>query len=181
MVCDSKIANQARSYNSPESFDKLHSEINQSLLPEILEHIKLLIEIFRQAELVRKSLLKMTSPNLISVAADIQVRLESLIYCGFLSNTGWEQLHHYPRYLKALMLRYERAELNPQAERERSIVWNKWWTKYYQIKDSFEQKELIIEFRWLLEEFHVSLFAQQLGTKKSVSEKRLSAMLEKLI
>ena len=133
---------------------------------------------------MRKKLIKLTSPSLINVAANIQTRLETLMYCGFLSATGWQQLHQYPRYLKALALRYDRAELNPKAERERSVIWEKWWDKYSHVAEravgDSEQTEALKEFRWLLEEFHVSLFAQQLGTKKSVSEKRLSHMLDQL-
>ncbi|MFT5451061.1 MAG: ATP-dependent helicase HrpA [Enterobacterales bacterium] len=178
LVCDSHIANEACSYNSEEAFNSLSQQINQSLLPDIIEHNKLLMEIFRQAEVVRKVIVKISSPALLSVAATIQERLESLMYTGFLSDVGWEQLHQYPRYLKALVIRFERAELNPQSERERSVVWDKWWVKYNQIAkvisgDVIQNAATLFESRWLLEEFHVSLFAQQLGTKKSVSEKRL--------
>jgi len=180
LICDIKIADQALSCSSTVLFEKLHSRIRQDLLPDIIEHIKLLVEIFRQAEIVRRNLLHLPSNSLIEVASIIQSRLETLMYTGFISNTGWEQLHHYPRYLKALAIRFERAELNPQAERERTEVWDKWWHKYSQISADYEILSAKKDFRWLLEEFHVSLFAQQLGTKRSVSEKRLSVALEQL-
>ncbi len=184
LVCNSIIDNKACTFNTEEAFEQLNSTINQLLLPDIVEYTNLLTEIFRQAEVVRKTLLKVSSPALLNVATVIQSRLETLMYIGFLSKTGWEQLHQYPRYLKALALRFERADLNPQAERERSLLWSKWWDKYLLIEDklyrSTEQAETLKELRWLLEEFHVSLFAQQLGTKKSVSEKRLRAIFEQL-
>ncbi|MFT5520370.1 MAG: ATP-dependent helicase HrpA [Enterobacterales bacterium] len=178
LVCDSHIANEACSYNSEAAFNALSQQVNQALLPDIIEHNKLLIAIFRQAEVVRKVIAKISSAALLSVAATIQERLETLMYTGFLSDVGWEQLHQYPRYLKALVIRFERAELNPQSERERSVIWDKWWAKYNRLAkvtsgDIIQNAETTFESRWLLEEFHVSLFAQQLGTKKSVSEKRL--------
>ena len=112
----------------------------------------------------------------------LQERLSDLLYRGFLSETGWQQLHHYPRYLKSIYFRYERAELNPQAEHERSLTWDKWWDNYQRLAEKnyteATQAENLRKFRWLLEEFHVSLFAQQLGTKQSVSEKRLNILLE---
>ena len=132
--------------------------------------------------MVRKAISKISSPALLSVAATIQERLQTLMYIGFLSDVGWEQLHQYPRYLKALVIRFERADLNPQQERERSVVWDKWWSKFIgfaekKSADPVRNAAAIFESRWLLEEFHVSLFAQQLGTKKSVSEKKLEQCL----
>ena len=178
LVCESHIARDACSYNSEQAFNSLTQQVSQSLLPDIVEHNKLLIEIFRQAEVVRKTISKISSAALLSVATTIQERLETLMYTGFLSDVGWEQLHQYPRYLKALVIRFERADLNPQLERERSVIWDKWWLKYNHLAGSkpgsrIHDANAIFESRWLLEEFHVSLFAQQLGTKKSVSEKRL--------
>ncbi|PCJ48112.1 MAG: ATP-dependent RNA helicase HrpA [Gammaproteobacteria bacterium] len=178
LICENEIGDKACDYNSEKAFENLTNKISQTLLPEIVENTNLLIEIFRQAEKVRKAISKISSPSLISLATIIQERLESLMYTGFLSNVGWEQLHHYPRYLKALAIRFERADLNPQQERERSVIWNNWWQKYHGLTQAksgtkVKSKESITEIRWLLEEFHVSLFAQQLGTKKSVSEKRL--------
>lgn len=182
LVSNVKIDNRACKLNNIEMYEALKQELLSSLLPEIVEHSNLLLEIFRQAESVRKTLKKLPSPALIELAGKIQHRMESLLYCGFLSNTGWERLHHFPRYLKALAQRFERAELNPQAERERALIWEKWWHKYSDIADThsgdFSQQQKLLEFRWLLEEFHVSLFAQSLGTKKSVSEKKLSSMLQ---
>lgn len=182
LVCDGKIPSHACDINTPELFEQLNQEIAQSLLPDILEHINLLLEIFRQAEQVRKKIAKISSPMMMKVASQLQDRLSDLLYSGFLSETGWQQLHHYPRYLKSIYFRYERAELNPQAEHERSLTWDTWWDNYQRLAEKnytdATQAENLNKFRWLLEEFHVSLFAQQLGTKQSVSEKRLNKLLE---
>jgi len=186
LISDIKISNDACRINSPELFEELNGNITQALLPEILEHINLLLEIFRQAETVRKNLSKLSSATMMKVATNLQNRMATLMYTGFLSETGWQLLHHYPRYLKSLVIRFERAELNPQAEHERSITWDKWWDKYTQVVNGRNimdkgQTESLMEFRWLMEEFHVSLFAQQLGTKKSVSEKRLNIALDDIL
>ncbi len=183
LICETTIANNVCRINSATLFEKLDQEITRSLLPEILEHINLLLAIFQQAETVRKNLSRLSSPAMMKVAAIVQERMTTIMYTGFLSETGWQLLHHYPRFLKSLSIRFERAELNPQAEHERSIIWDKWWNRYLQVTKeqctySQEQTVQLGEFRWLLEEFHVSLFAQQLGTKKSVSEKRLNIVLD---
>ncbi len=184
LVCDGVIPAQACDINSLDLFEQLNQRIAQTLLPDILEHINLLLEIFRQAEQVRKKIGKISSPVMMKVASQLQNRMSNLLYTGFISDTGWQQLHHYPRYLKSIFFRYERAELNPQAEHERSITWDKWWDNYQRlvVKGSTNATgaENLMKFRCLLEEFHVSLFAQQLGTKQSVSEKRLNKLLEPL-
>jgi len=188
LVCDTNITdrkNSVCSINSPEKFEKLNHEITQALLPEILEHMNLLLEIFRQAELLRKNLGRISSPAMMKVASSLQTRMSALMYTGFLSAAGWQFLHHYPRYLKSLIIRFERAGLNPQTEHERALIWDKWWNKYTdavnkETNASTGQSAQLREFRWLIEEFHVSLFAQQLGTKKTVSEKRLNTALDHL-
>jgi ATP-dependent helicase HrpA len=102
----------------------------------------------------------------------------------FLDSVEHEQLKHLPRYLKALALRAERAANNPTKDAERvRQVW-----PYQQALERLRAEPpkrpdaaaRVDEFRWLLEEFKVSVFAQELGTNTPVSSKRLDTFLESL-
>lgn len=88
-------------------------------------------------------------------------------------HTPFDRLHHLPRYLKAIQIRAERAVLNPSkdAEKAAQILPFQHWRERV---DPGKQEA----FRWLLEEFRVSLFAQELGTAESVSAARLNAFLD---
>ncbi|MGZ8186411.1 MAG: ATP-dependent RNA helicase HrpA [Methylobacter sp.] len=106
-------------------------------------------------------------------AKDINEQLDFLIYAGFIRNTPYLQLKAIPRYLKAIQYRLDNAIMNPQKIQEIS----RYWTRYWQEVEKKSKKDCVIPeqdpFRWALEEFRVSLFAQQLKTAYPVSAKRL--------
>jgi ATP-dependent helicase HrpA len=108
--------------------------------------------------------------------------LTSLLPPRFLERVDYDRLNHLPRYLKALLLRAERAALNPakSLERLRLLAPYRDALKALQAQPakSAAAQRLIEDFRWLVEEFKVSLFAQELGTAAPVSPKRLDQQLE---
>jgi len=107
----------------------------------------------------------------------LEADMQRLVPADFLAHTPHAQLQHLPRYLGAMKLRADRASISP----------------LYLTKDTEKAKPLAPflpggefartvppesreAFRWMLEEFRVSLFAQELGTAQPVSEKRLRAL-----
>jgi ATP-dependent helicase HrpA len=110
--------------------------------------------------------------------------LEELLPPNFLAQISFQRLDQLPRYLKALLLRIERAALNPPKEQERARQLAPYRDAAKRFKAtpprSIEGKRMAEDFRWLVEEFKVSLFAQELGTAVSVSAKRLDQQLEQL-
>ncbi len=109
------------------------------------------------------------------ISSDIDSQLGDLVYPGFLADLEPGRLSHYPRYLKGIEERLEQLQQNPNKDQQRMTQIQPWWNRYV---DALEKGALydehMDEFRWLLEEFRVSLFAQRLGTQGKVSEKRLS-------
>ena len=106
----------------------------------------------------------------------IRARLEELCYRGFIHVSGEAMLRQYPRYLKSVMIRLESAIQKPLQERQRSVIWDNYWHRYCQLTEQHKT----VSLRESMEEFHVMIFAQQLGTKKKVSEKRLPALFNEL-
>jgi len=99
--------------------------------------------------------------------------LQRLVPGDFLARTPHEQLPHLHRYLRAAQIRAERAAVNPAKDAEKAkqlAPFADWKTQV-----PAAQRET---FRWLLEEFRVSLFAQELGTAQPVSPQRLRAIGE---
>jgi ATP-dependent helicase HrpA len=94
--------------------------------------------------------------------------LQRLLPGDFLAKTPHAQLGHVPRYLKAMLLRADRADLHAAKDREKAerlFPFENW-----QKNVPATERE---EFRWMLEEYRVSIFAPELGTAQPVSEKRL--------
>ncbi|QXH50190.1 ATP-dependent RNA helicase HrpA [Pseudomonas fakonensis] len=109
---------------------------------------------------------------------DIKQQLANLVYPGFVRETPGTWLKELPRYLKAVELRLEKLGSQVQKDRVWSAELNNCWAQYKARADKHAQEgkrdEQLALYRWLLEEYRVSLFAQQLGTKVAVSDKRLS-------
>jgi len=108
--------------------------------------------------------------------------LARLVPSCFLERTAYDRLTHFPRYLKALLLRVERAALNPvkNQERLRQLAPYQDAVKKLEAQParSPAARREIESFRWMVEEYKVSLFAQELGTAQPVSPKRLDQQLE---
>ena len=109
---------------------------------------------------------------------DIKQQLANLVYPGFVRETPNAWFKELPRYLKAVELRLEKLGSQVQKDRVWSGELSNLWTQYKARADKHAQEgkrdEQLTLYRWLLEEYRVSLFAQQLGTKVPISDKRLS-------
>jgi ATP-dependent helicase HrpA len=110
--------------------------------------------------------------------------LESLLPRNFLETIPFPQLTHLPRYVKALATRMERAKLNPVKDKERAQQLEPYLAALKKLQANPPKaagaRQQLGEFRWMIEEFKVSLFAQELGTAVPVSPKRLDQQRERL-
>jgi ATP-dependent helicase HrpA len=111
---------------------------------------------------------------------EIEEQLAQLLPKNFLSATPWERLQHFPRYLKAIGLRLDKLRADPQRDARASAEFSPLW-QHWQREDLKQKKQgmtdpQLEQFRWLLEELRVSLYAQELRTPVPVSVKRLQKM-----
>ena len=106
----------------------------------------------------------------------LDVELVALISPDFLHATPYAQLAHFPRYLKAMKLRADRWRQNPAKDAERAAQLAPYVAAVAKLRDRAGADAL----RWLVEEFRVSLFAQELGTAEPVSAVKLDRALAAL-
>ncbi len=105
--------------------------------------------------------------------AGLERDLAALLPPDFLRTTPYVQLAHFPRYLKAMKLRAERWRQNPAKDAERAAQ----LAPYVAAAAKARDREGGEALRWLVEEFRVSLFAQELGTAEPVSAVKLDRAL----
>ncbi|MBF0673774.1 ATP-dependent RNA helicase HrpA [Pseudomonas sp.] len=109
---------------------------------------------------------------------DIKAQLGNLVYPGFVRDTPHEWLKEYPRYLKAIEQRLDKVGSQLQRDRvwsgELAGYWEQYQARLKKHQQEGKRDANLVLYRWMLEEYRVSLFAQQLGTKMAVSDKRLS-------
>lgn len=133
---------------------------------------------------IRRRLKKANDLAWAGVAGDIQQQLSLLFAPGFIIDTPWEHLQEYPRYLQAIEQRIDK--LRGHFQRDKQLLQGlqalteplvKEWVSN---ADAARRSEALLAYRWMLEEYRVSLFAQRLGTKQPVSEKRLKEQWRKV-
>ncbi|HWN39210.1 MAG TPA: ATP-dependent RNA helicase HrpA, partial [Gammaproteobacteria bacterium] len=118
-----------------------------------------------------------------SVRADVAAQLAALVGPRMLTDTPREWRQHLPRYLRAAEQHWDkrgqRNEPELAAEVRTAAARLEHWRATHPPGSPWPAN--VVEYRWLLEEFRVSLFAQQLGTVRSVSSKRLEQAWRKAI
>jgi ATP-dependent helicase HrpA len=141
--------------------------------------IRLVREILAlRAELRSRLAAGLTGPAAAEAAADLASQLDGLVHPGFLREVHAGRLQHYPRYLRAMLVRIERLaqgkgearqllELKPHLQRLADARARHW--------PGAEAERAVEDFRWMVEELRVSLFAQQLGTVGKTSGARLES------
>ena len=117
----------------------------------------------RQLLLLRQTIL--ASPKRY---AGMEHDVQRVLPPDFLARTPYAQVTHLQRYLKAIQVRAERAAISPAKDQEKArqlAPFSDWEKRVPADKRN--------AFRWMLEEFRVSLFAQELGTAQPASAQRL--------
>jgi ATP-dependent helicase HrpA len=111
--------------------------------------------------------------------ADMQSQLQSLVHKRFVAETEHAQLAHFPRYLKAMQVRMDKLRTDPARDTRLVAEWQQAAMPWQRaMKGGAQSDPKMQEFRWMLEELRVSLFAQELKTPMPVSVKRLQKVWE---
>ena len=109
--------------------------------------------------------------------ADMQAQIAALLPKDFLVAFAWERLAHFPRYLKAVSIRVDKLRNNPARDAQSMAEWKalaQAWERELAAKRRAGVADAALEdFRWMLEELRVGLYAQELKTPMPVSVKRL--------
>jgi ATP-dependent helicase HrpA len=128
-------------------------------------------------QLIAKRLKEPVALAQVESVADVREQLGRLIYPGFVSETPPQWFEHLPRFLQGIARRLEKIAADPGRDRSQLRIIRPLWEQYLERAEQHKKKNIadpaLTEYRWLLEEFRVSLFAQDLRTSVPVSEKRL--------
>ena len=108
-------------------------------------------------------------------------QIDRLMYPGFVAETGWHALEHLPRYVKAINARLDKLSGHIQRDSVNMVLVQDIEQDYRGARAAIAWTapvpEALTRVRWDLEELRVSLFAQELGTARTVSEKRVRKAL----
>ncbi len=148
------------------------------------ETCKLVSRILDEYQQARKLLSGSMPINLIPMISDMKQQLDRLVFRGFLQYTPWPHLQHFPRYLKAIIMRLEKigyaAGRDLQHMREMQSLYSQWQEKDQALRKAGRLDARVDELRWSFEELRVSLFAQELKTPAPISLKRIEKRWKEL-
>ncbi len=168
---------------SADEFERVFDAHRGDFIPVLEQADERLYQAMAGYQKVAKQLKGKINLALANSMADLKFQLQNLVYPGFLVNTPPQWLAEFGRYFEAALIRMEKMPREMGREREFLHTIEPLWSRYAVKRDEQKRQgvrdpELVL-YRWMLEEFRVSFFAQQLGTAMTVSVKRLDRQWEK--
>jgi len=166
-------------FRDQSTFDKLMisgQEVLMSKANDITRYVLQTMQLFHDC---KKAIKKMSNPALLEAYADINEHLSTLIYRHYFNDISVIHLQHFPRYLKAVLRRIEKLSSNTSNDRKNMLELKNYWNKYKSLESSNKLQDIegLMQLRWMIEEFRVSLFAQELKTAYPISAKRLDSYI----
>jgi len=179
----SRTAGEVSAVRDGHAFEQLCQQVRKSLGAECRLQANLVNELLPSHHRISELLQGGLAAQYPEAVADMQSQLDDLIYEGFLVELEKARLEHYPRYLAAMEERLKALPLNPHRDKQRMSAVEPWWSRYLEKlqEEGCVYDSALDEYRWLLEEYRVSLFAQKLGTALKTSPKRLAAAWQKVL
>ncbi|MBA2516128.1 MAG: ATP-dependent RNA helicase HrpA [Solirubrobacterales bacterium] len=159
-------------------FARLRGHVAGNLFDSTVDAVERVVVIFAAERAVRERLAGLTAASLLPVRSDVEEQLRRLVHPGFITAAGTGRLADLERYLRAADRRLERFPGAPAADLARMAEVHELEEAYRRRVEARPVADGLHEVFWMLEELRVSLFAQALGTRGSVSAKRIRRALE---
>jgi ATP-dependent helicase HrpA len=186
--CRAAVARQVIEQTAPggivrseADFARVRDAVSAVLVDQLFACVSLVARILTRSRDVERGIKSQNSLALLGPLNDIRTQLSGLLHPGFVSAAGVDRLAHFPRYLEGMLDRLKTLASEPGKDRARM-------TEYERMAKAFEDAggtipltrdapPALVEVRWLLEEYRVSVFAQRLGTAQPVSPQRIMKVL----
>jgi len=174
-----------------EAFDKKAESASREMFEqyrELREHVIAVLKAYERTHsfLVNMENAKKAGHTVQLLCGMIREEMVSLVPHDFPERYTAGRLAHVPRYLRALEIRAERGSHNPDKDRLKEDQAREYITALKKMIEglsrhaSAEKKEMIEKFRWMIEEFKISLFAPEVGTSFPISAKRLDKLKQEI-
>jgi ATP-dependent helicase HrpA len=167
------LIEDAWSVRDREAFSALEARIRPIFVEKYQRAVELLDRVVQRWHQITRRLTEI-GPAQPSTQEDIESQLDDLVYADFVADIHTDRLAQYPRYLEAIDKRLDALELDPRRDVQRQAEIEPWWQNYLDhLAAGKPYTPELDDYRWLVEEYRVQVFAQQLGTAEKVSKKRL--------
>ena len=165
-------------------YQRVAQTVQEHLIDTTFQVTSVVATILNLSRDVDRRIRKIRSLSLAAAAADLRNHHDQLVARRFVSGTGWANLRHVPRYLEGIGLRMDKLDAGGALQRDglNMQLVQGLEKEYESLKERAPEgvptPVAISDLFWQLQELRVSLFAQELGTATSVSEKRFRQALK---
>jgi ATP-dependent helicase HrpA len=160
-----------------DEFTALHERARAALVSATLDIVRRTEKVLAAAQDVRLLLTNQAAQTQADAIADIRAQLDRLLPPGFVTAAGGAHLADLTRYLNAMRRRLDQLPHAINADRERMARVHAVQDVYHDLVDglppALRTAPDVRDIAWQIEELRVSLWAQQLGTPRPVSEQRI--------
>ncbi|MCT1606951.1 ATP-dependent RNA helicase HrpA [Nesterenkonia massiliensis] len=161
------------------AFEQISRNARAELIETVLSLTDVMARVLTLNTEARARLSSVRSAALKPAVSDMQAQIDQLVHPGFITATGFTQMHHLPRYLQAMLLRLDRLEAGQGLAKDTTDM-----QAVQELEDEYDAAieavppqlpvpPELAQVKWMLEELRVNLFAQSLGTPQTVSAKRV--------
>ncbi len=185
-VLDDHLARDIRTAAEYEALlEAIHNENTAAWGQEIRRHLLDSLEAYQAARLRLLDLERAHPANaaLKSLLDDLRAGMQKLVPEDFIMRYPMARLSQLPRYLRALVLRAERAAVDLEKDRVKAQKAAVYETQVEKLTESLipqsslEKRQALEELIWMVEEYKISIFAPEIKTAQPVSAKRLDALV----
>ena len=175
-----ELVDQAGVVRDAASFESLVATARQQLSDRAAAVLQQVIRVLAAWRPVDKALHGRVEMAMLPAMTDLRAQLARLVNDGFVADAGAAALREYPRYLAAMLARVERLG-EPSRDRQLAdsvdALQQAWQHRLDALPPGRPAGAELRRVRWMLEEYRVSLWAQQLGTAQPVSDARIRKAL----
>ncbi|MFB0833247.1 ATP-dependent RNA helicase HrpA [Arthrobacter halodurans] len=164
------------------AFDALYESVRAELIDTVFTVTAIVEKVLSAARRIERRIKSASSLALMNALSDIRTQLDQLVFPGFVARTGYAQLAQLPRYLGGIEKRLDKLETgNVARDHVAMLAVQALEDEYDAALDALvpgtRTPAALAGIKWMLEELRISMFAQELGTAYSVSEKRIRTAL----
>jgi ATP-dependent helicase HrpA len=183
-ICDRAFFVEDVAIRDASAFQERVGKAKTRLIDVANEVCRVTGDILAEYQALRSRINQQGVPIWQRAMTDIRNQLKEMLPPGFLLSTPLPRLKHFPRYLKAIQVRLDKFGINPAKDAQWQQQIAAWWQAYQGRLAANRGRGVhepgLDEFRWMLEELRVSLWAQQLKTPSPISFKRVERFWSEL-
>lgn len=162
-----------------EQFDALATQVRQAQADQMRAVVATAAATVRNAQQVRVALANLPAGS--PTRQDVTAQLDNLVFKKFISFTRDPWFEYLPRYVQAMQLRLQAAQLDPGRDARQQVLIDELEAEFAELCNQWPVGRLadaVEDVGFLIEELRVQTFAQQLRTAVTVSPKRIRQTME---